>query len=410
MRTITELTAASCSAWDAYVQHSASGLPQHLSGWREVLYKTSGYETHYLLAQEEGHIVGVLPLFLVRSRLVGNTAMTMPGGLCADNQEVAAELIAHAREVAQQAKTRRLVLQDTRQLWNVPAAKSSQGGTSPKGEGGWPGGLQTTTSHVYWLVDVRMGSEALWQQLAGNVRRQVRLARRNQLTVTIDRTGRALGAFYDVFSRFTHQMGTPVFGRNFLEHIIETFPNSFNIAVVYTGTSPLERPRWNVPAGTSPKGEGERGKGKEQHPIGAYFQLQLGKTMYGIWGATLREYLDLRPVYLAYWELLCDAIANGCHFLDMGRSPLNSNASQYKGQWGGVSRPVYQQVVNLGQACRNGDTLAYWNAPAGGRVQIPQGDVPAEGKFQLMMRLWPKLPLPVAQYLGPKLRRHVPFA
>jgi hypothetical protein len=30
--------------------------------------------------------------------------------------------------------------------------------------------------------------------------------------------------------------------------------------------------------------------------------------------------------------------------------------------------------------------------------------------MQWLMQLWPKIPLPLARYLGPKLRRHVPFA
>jgi hypothetical protein len=78
----------------------------------------------------------------------------------------------------------------------------------------------------------------------------------------------------------------------------------------------------------------------------------------------------------------------------MGRSPANSNASKFKGQWGGLSHPVYQQGVvfdrerstNLSQELKKGRP------------------------FQLVTYLWPKMPLPIARYLGPKLRRHVPFA
>ena len=348
MITITELTDQEHPAWDAYVNEAAHGLPHHLSGWRQILYETHGYETPFLMARDDERVVGVLPIFVVQSFLVGNTAMTMPGGLCAESNEVAAQLIAHGKDVARQTNAKRFVVQDTRQ--------------------DWPGELQTTTDHVHWIVDVSVGSDKLWEGLDGNIRRQVRIARRNGLTTEIDRTGKCLGEFYDVFSRCTHQFGTPVFGREFLEHIIMAFPDGFNIAVVR----------------------------QEGQPIGGYFQLQMGHTVYGMWGATLREYLKQRPVYLAYWEMLSDACENGYHFLDMGRSPAGSNASKYKGQWGGISRPIYQQVAGLenSHAVGNGAT----------------NGIHANGKFQLFMRLWPKLPLPAAQYLGPKLRRHVPFA
>jgi FemAB-related protein (PEP-CTERM system-associated) len=345
--TITELTDQDCPAWDAYVKEAAHGLPHHLSGWRQVLYKTYGYETPFLMARDGECVVGVLPIFVVRSFLAGNTAMTMPGGLCAESDEVAAQLIAHGKDIARQANAKRFVLQDTRQ--------------------DWPGDLHTTTGHVHWVVDVRMSADKLWEGLDSNIRRQVRIARRNGLTAEIDRTGKCLGEFYDVFSRCTHQFGTPVFGQDFLEHIIKTFPDGFNIAVVR----------------------------QEGQPIGGYVQLQMGRTVYGMWGATLREHFKQRPVYLAYWEMLCDASGNGYHFLDMGRSPAGSNASKYKGQWGGASRPIYQQVASID------DTHA-----ADGEAN----EIHTNGKYQLFMRFWPKLPFPAAQYLGPKLRRHVPFA
>ena len=343
---ITELTTDTCSEWDTYVENSAGGLPHHLSGWRNVLTRTHGYETRYLMAYAGGGVVGILPLFIVRSLLVGNAATTMPGGLCADSDEVAAALIARGQEIARQSGAMRFLLHDSRRCW--------------------PARLQSNSGHVHWVVDVRLSADALWQRLDGNIRRQVRIGRRQGLRVEIDRSGQLLAPFYDVLSRFTHQAGTPVFGRDFLENVVATFANGFNIAVVY----------------------------QEQAAIAAYFQLQMGSTVYGAWGAALREHLALRPVYLAYWEIMNDAIENGYDFLDMGRSPAGSNASKFKGQWGGVCRPVYQQVANLG----NGHTVGV------------TGRVESEGKFQLVRRLWPKLPLAVAQFLGPKLRRHVPFA
>jgi len=344
---ITELEERDRLAWDAYVKNSAHGLPMHLSGWRDVMSKTYGYETHYLMATEGEEVVGVLPLFIVRSFLVGHSATTMPGGLCADDPEVAVALIERGKQVAQRAKVKRLVLQDARRAW--------------------PGDLHTTSHHVRWVVDVRVGADALWNGLDKNIRRQIRMARRNGLTVEIDRTGARVDDFHDVLSRFTHNIGTPLFGQSFLEHIVETFPGEFNIAVVY----------------------------KEKRPVGAYFQLVMGNTVYGIWGATLHEYLKLRAVYLAYWEMLSDTVVNGYDCLDMGRSRAGSNISKFKGQWGGVSGPVYQQVASIGSH-HSADSIV-------DRVE-------SDSKFQHFMQVWPKLPFPIVQFLGPKLRRHVPFA
>jgi hypothetical protein len=231
----------------------------------------------------------------------------------------------------------------------------------------WPGDLATTCEHESWQVDLRMGEEALLQGLDRNIRRQIRMAERNGLIAEVDRAGTRLDDFYQVLSRFTHQAGTPVFGREFLDNIVDAFPNGHNLVMVY----------------------------HEEQPIGGYFQLELGKTSFGAWGATLHDYLELRPVYLAYWAILADSVAQGFEWLDMGRSPAGSNASKYKGQWATRSVPIYQQTVPL----------------APGQVSASvAGQVRNDGRVQRIRQLWPHLPYPVAQFLGPRVRRHVPFA
>ncbi len=352
---ITELTDKDRPAWDRYVAHSAYGLPQHLSGWRDVLSKTYGFDTCYCMAQYDGapgsahqpEVAGILPLYVIRSPLVGRIVTTMPGGLCANDDTIAAELIAKGVALAQEVKAKQFILHDTRRAW--------------------PGDMETTSHHENWIVDVRMGHDALWTLLDRNIRRQVRMAQRNGLSAVVDRTGDRLDDFYYVLSHFTHQAGTPVFGRDFLENVIESFANEFNIVVVY----------------------------RDEQPIGGYFQLEMGNTVYGAWGATLHAYLELRPVYLAYWEIFADTISQGFEFLDMGRSPADSNASKYKSQWTGFALPVYQQVVCLGNR--------HSSASIATRTQ-------SDAKLLTVRRMWPKLPFPIAQFLGPKLRRHVPFA
>jgi FemAB-related protein (PEP-CTERM system-associated) len=310
--------------------------------------RTYGYKTPYLLARKHGRVAGVMPLFQVNSLLLGRKLSTMPGGLCADDDAVAAALIAEATTLAGKQRAGKLVLQDTRQVWPDDA-------------------FNTSTQHVHWLVDVTVGEEGLWKGLDGNIRRQVRIGRKNDLRVVIDRNGALLDDFYAVFSEFAHTVGTPVFGRKFLANIVAVFPGGFNIAVVYL----------------------------EDRPIGGYFQLEMGGHMIGMWGATLRDYLQLRPVYLAYWEMLADAANRGFSVLDMGRSPVNTNMSKFKGQWGGVSGPVYQQVMALGKQDSAESMATQANS---------------SGVFQTVRELWPKLPFAVAQFAGPKLRKHVPFA
>lgn len=350
---VRELSQTDWATWDCFVRHTAGGLPQHLAAWQQVLANTYGFETPYLglwredrRAPQGERLVGVMPLYFNESALVGRTLSTLPGGLCAEDDAAAVELIEAAKEMAQRLRAKRLVLHDTHQAW--------------------PGDLQTTCQHEHWIVDLREGEEAAWSALDRNIRRQVRMAQRNELVALVDRTGERLDDFYTLMSRFTHSVGTPVFGRRFLREVIAAFPDGFNIVMVY----------------------------HKDAPIAGYFQLELGDTNYGVWGGALHETLDLRPVYLAFWTIITDTIAQKRAYLDMGRSPAGTNASKYKGQWATFSKPVYQQTWSLSGA-----------GSAGVAVQAQ-----SDGRFQLVRHYWPKLPLPIAEAVGPWLRRHVPFA
>jgi FemAB-related protein (PEP-CTERM system-associated) len=344
---ISELEEEDRPIWDAYVENSAHGLPMHLSGWRDVMRKTYGYETHYLMAAEGEKVVGVLPLFIVLSFLVGNSATTMPGGLCADSERAAAALIARGGELARRAGAKRLVLRDTRRAWE--------------------GGLETHEQHVAIVKELDPDEEMLWKRLHKARRWGVRKARTNGLTVDLDHKGRLLGEFYEVFVRFTHQVGTPSFGLGFFERVIGGFPDGFTIVIVSKGDQVL----------------------------GGWFVMTAGDIAYLNWGVALREYLDLFPTYLGFWECIRDAGVRGFRYLDLGRSPAGSGVAQFKRHWRGEERPVYQQILPLNGYESAGDVTA--------RIQ-------SDLKFQLFMRVWPKLPLPVVRFLGPRLRRHIPFA
>jgi CelD/BcsL family acetyltransferase involved in cellulose biosynthesis len=128
-------------------------------------------------------------------------------------------------------------------------------------------------------------------------------------------------------------------------------------------------------------------------PIGGYFQLELGKTNFGVWGATLHEYLELRPVHLAFWTIIADSVAQGFSTLDMGRSPAGSNASKYKSQWATRSQPIYQHT---------------WSPNSQPATSVAT-QAHSDERFQHFRRIWPKLPLPLAELVGPLIRRQIPF-
>src|SRR5215207_10328140 len=95
---------ADAAAWDRYLESRPDGSFYHLFGWRRVLQSSLRLEPMYLLARDNGEIVGVLPLVLLSSRIFGRVLCSMPflnyGGPCANSETAASKLIEAAIERA----------------------------------------------------------------------------------------------------------------------------------------------------------------------------------------------------------------------------------------------------------------------------------------------------------------------
>ena len=97
-------------AWDAFVAAMPAGTFFHRAAWSRVIETAFGHRSHYMLAEQDGAITGVLPLAHVSTTLFGNTLVSTPfcvyGGPLAADHETAAALEAHAD--ALRGKARRL--------------------------------------------------------------------------------------------------------------------------------------------------------------------------------------------------------------------------------------------------------------------------------------------------------------
>src|ERR1700760_1545825 len=94
------LDEGSADAWDAFVAAMPDGTFFHRAAWARVIETAFGHRCHYVLAEQDGAICGLLPLVHMRTRLFGNTLISTPfcvyGGPVAADRETAAALEAHA--------------------------------------------------------------------------------------------------------------------------------------------------------------------------------------------------------------------------------------------------------------------------------------------------------------------------
>jgi lipid II:glycine glycyltransferase (peptidoglycan interpeptide bridge formation enzyme) len=89
-----------------------------------------------------------------------------------------------------------------------------------------------------------------------------------------------------------------------------------------------------------------------------------------------------------YWEVMRRAADRGSRIFDFGRSKRDTGAFAFKHNWGFVEQPLnYAFRLMPGHA-------------------IPEHN-PTNPKYRLFINAWKKLPLPVANTLGPFIVRGV---
>ena len=201
---------------------------------------------------------------------------------------------------------------------------------------------------------------ALWEGLDRKARNQVRKAQKSALT---HREGGVdlLASFYAVFARNMRDLGTPVYSSRFFAEVLDAFPGRARIHVVSSGSA----------------------------PVAAGLTFETRGTVEIPWASSVRDFNALCPNHLLYWSVLEAAAARGCSTFDFGRSTPHEGTYKFKEQWGAQPVPLCWEYGLLS-----------------GR-DLPDSS-PTNPKFRLAIAIWKKLPLSVANRIGPKIVRAIP--
>jgi serine/alanine adding enzyme len=345
---VAELTTQELDQWDAYVRNAPHSHPFQLSAWRQIMYKCYGHRSWYLFAHEQGRIVGVLPLFEVRSRLLGASITSLPGGFTADSADSAAALLDRATEAARSARARCLSIRDS--------------------VADWGNGRDWQQHSSVAVVELPGDYQTLCKQLKRQMWQHVKKAQASGVethTFACERLDQ-LDDFYFSLCQLFHEKGAPVFGRGFFDAILQALPGQAMV--------------------TTARIEGE--------VTGAVLYLAMGDKLFALWGGAPSRYLEQRVSHALWWEAMRYGVEHGYRWLDMGRSPQGSGLEEFKKRWGATAHPVYRL-----------------QRPVCGKVTYdPMQDTDCNRRYQIFTQVWRNLPFPVTCFLGPKLRRHMPFA
>jgi serine/alanine adding enzyme len=218
--------------------------------------------------------------------------------------------------------------------------------------------LPVSSRKITVLLQLPSDADTLFRSFPAKLRSQIRRPMKEGLEVRFGPEQRE--SFYDVFARTMRDLGTPVLPRALFEQVAAAFPEIVEFGVVYRGDQPLA-------AG-----------------CGFIWRDEFEMT----WAGALRESRTCAANMLLYWAFMEQMIARGVRVFNFGRCTPGGGTHHFKRQWGGVDVPLP------------------WCQYSAGAVQAPPS--PDDRAFSWGPRLWRRLPLAVANRLGPRLVRFLP--
>ncbi|KXU32034.1 FemAB [Sphingobium sp. 22B] len=331
------------SAADKFVMAHPAGTPFHRPAWLTGVERGTGNRAHMLAAvAPSGEMAGLLPLHHVKSALFGQALVS--SGFAVDGGILASDPAAvPALAAACEGMARDGGI----------ASVEIRGGPAP-GKG-W---ALHEGSHLGFARPIAADDEAELLAVPRKHRAELRKALANDaLRVEIGREARHRQAHYRVYSESVRNLGTPVFPARLFREVLAAFAEEADILAVY---------------------EGER-------PVSAVLTLYHQGRVMPFWGGGIADARPLRSNELMYFRLMGHGRARGMRVFDFGRSKTGSGQAAWKKSFGFDPVPL---------------SYHSWSA-TGERRDID----PNSPHYQRRIDLWKKLPLPVANLIGPLIAR-----
>jgi serine/alanine adding enzyme len=219
--------------------------------------------------------------------------------------------------------------------------------------------LEVSHRKITVLLDLPAGDAGpLWDGFPAKLRSQVRRPSKEGVTVVFG--PEQLGPFYTVFSRHMRDLGTPVLPRRFFQRVLDTFGTDVWIACAYHGGRPVAT-GW-----------------------GFRWVDELEMT----WASSLRSHNRIAPNMLVYWSVMERCVSEGVRTFNFGRCTPGGGTHRFKRQWGARDEPLW-----------------WYQSSRGGVNSTPSPD---RGGMCWGPRVWQRLPLGLANALGPRIVRLIP--
>jgi FemAB-related protein (PEP-CTERM system-associated) len=330
--------------WDAFVRSCPDATFFHLSGWQKVIEQSFGNKTWFYYVEQDGQIQGVLPLSEIKSRLFGHSLGAMP--FCVYGGPAAID--ANARVLLDGAADKL-------------ARELGVGHLEYRGmERAHPDDASWHTKELYVTFrkeitgDDETNLNAIPRKQRAMVRKGIKLGLRGEVDDNVER-------MFAAYASSVHRLGTPVFPKKYFALLQQVFGKECEVRTILTED------------------------GRLVASVLSFFWRDEVVPYYGGGMPLARE---VAGNDFMYWNLMQAAAARGCRLFDFGRSKLGTGAYDFKKNWGFTAQPLPYEYKLYAAS------------------QLPDNN-PLNPKYQLFIKMWKKLPLPLANLMGPHIVKNL---
>lgn len=182
-------------------------------------------------------------------------------------------------------------------------------------------------------------------------RNQIKKSQKSGLSTLRGSSEKFIYDFYELYKSNMHYHGTPALKKCIIKTVLRNIESS--IFVTYSNTN----------------------------AVSAFVLVEDDEIALALWAGIDHEYLPLCPNHNMYWEALKYSIERGKKVFDFGRSPYGGATYHFKKQWG--AEPIKIDIL---------------------RDRI---DDDIYEKYNIVSKVWKKLPPTIVNVIGPKLCKYL---
>ncbi len=216
----------------------------------------------------------------------------------------------------------------------------------------WPRQALYATFRKEILPDVEANMLAIPRKQRAMVRKGIANALRSEVDGSVER-------FFELYAGNMHRHGTPPFPKRYFETLRRVFGRDTEVLTVLDA----------------------RGR-----PVSSVLTFYFRDEVLPYYAGDHADARELAVNDFKYWELMRRACERGCRVFDYGRSKRSTGSFDFKKNWGFEPEPLHYEHVLL--RCD----------------RIPENN-PLNPKYRAFIALWRRLPVPIANRLGPFIVR-----